>query len=64
MREHDVEVYTPDEFVNLLESLNSTIVKQAFENQLKSLKNPPMSREELIESLMKSGLKKAEKYFK
>ena len=64
MKEHDVEVYTPDEFVNLLERLNPAIVKQAFENQLKSLKNPPMSREELIESLRKSGLKKAEKYFK
>lgn len=64
LRQHDVEVYTPDGFVNLLERLNPTIVKQAFENQLKSLKNPPMSKEALIESLMKSGLEKAEKYFK
>ncbi len=64
LREYNIEVYTPDQFVNLLERLNPAIVKQAFENQLDSLINPPMSKEELIRSLVKGGLKKAEKYFK
>lgn len=60
---YDIEVYTPDELVNLLNKLNPSIVKQAFENQLASLKNPPMSKEKLIKTLKKCGLKDASKLF-
>lgn len=61
--QYDIEVYTPDEFVNLLNKLNPSIIKQAFENQLASLKNPPVSKEELIKTLKKCGLKDASKLF-
>jgi predicted nucleic acid-binding protein len=61
--QYNIEVYTPDKFVNLLHTLNPSIVKQAFENQLKSLKNPPMPKEKLIEILEKHGLKNASALF-
>jgi predicted nucleic acid-binding protein len=61
--QYNIEVYTPDKFVNLLHTLNPSIVKQAFENQLKSLKNPPMPKEKLIEILEKHGLKNASELF-
>ena len=63
LAQYDIEVYTPDEFVNLLNKLNPSIVKQAFENQLASLKNPPVSKEKLIKTLVKCGLKDASKLF-
>ena len=63
MEQHDIEVYSPDEFVNLLNQMNPSLVKQAFENQLASLKNPPMPREKLVNTLEKCGLKNASKLF-
>ena len=61
--QYEIEVFSPDEFVNLLNKLNPSIVKQAFENQLASLKNPPLSKEKLIKTLEKCGLKNASKFF-
>lgn len=61
--QYDIEVYTPDKFVNLLNKLDPSIVKQAFESQLASLKNPPMSKEKLIKTLETCGLKDASKLF-
>jgi predicted nucleic acid-binding protein len=61
--QYNIEVYTPDQFVNLLNKLNPLVVKQAFENQLASLKNPPVSKEKLIKTLGKCGLKDASKLF-
>jgi predicted nucleic acid-binding protein len=61
--QYNIEVYTPDEFIHLLNELNPSIVKQAFENQLASLKNPPISKEKLISVLEKCGLNRASKLF-
>ena len=61
--QYNIEVYTPDEFVYFLNELNPSIVKQAFENQLASLKSPPVSREKLISILEKCGLRNASKLF-
>ena len=63
LEQYDMEVYTPDKFLNLLNKLNPSIVKQAFENQLVSLKNPPVSKETLIKTLEKCGLKNASRLF-
>ena len=64
LRQFDIEVYDPDRFINLLNGLSPQIVKTAFENQLKSLKNPPVTRKELIDILVKCQLKSARKVFK
>jgi predicted nucleic acid-binding protein len=61
--QYNIEVYTPDQFVNLLYELNSSIVKQAFDNQLASLKSPPVSKEKLINILEKCGLRNASNLF-
>jgi len=61
--QYNIEVYTPDEIIHLLNELNPSIVKQAFENQLASLKNPPISKEKLISVLEKCGLNRASKLF-
>lgn len=62
--QYDIDVYSPNEFIDLLNTLNPLVVKQAFENQLASLKNPPITREALIKSLTKCGLENASKYLK
>ncbi len=59
----NIEVYDPDELLALLNSLNPSIVRKAFENQLDSLKNPPMTKVELIEVLLNCNLKTAMKIF-
>lgn len=61
--QYNLEVYTPDQFVYLLNELNPALVKQAFENQLASLKSPPVSKEKLISILEKCGLRNAAKLF-
>lgn len=61
--QYHIDVYTPDEFICLLNELNPSIVKQAFENQLTSLRNPPLPREKLISVLEKCGLRSASKLF-
>lgn len=63
LKQFDIEVYDPDKFVKLLFGLSPTIVKQAFENQLKSLKNPPKTRKELIATLINCELKSADDFF-
>ena len=61
--QYNLEVYDPDEFITLLKKINSIIVKEAFENQLASLKNPPKTKEELINILAKCGLMKSATLF-
>lgn len=64
VNQFDIEVYNPDKFLTLLNKLSPQLVKKAFENQLDSLKNPPKTREELIETLVNCNLKSANKIFK
>ncbi len=64
VREFNIDVYTPDKFLNLLHKINPEIVNNAFQNQLASLKNPPRTKEELVETLVNCNLKSAKKLFK
>ncbi|HOY20098.1 MAG TPA: PIN domain-containing protein [Haliscomenobacter sp.] len=61
--QYNIEVYTPDKFIHLLHELDSSIVKQAFDNQLASLKSPPVSKEKLISILERCGLRNASNFF-
>lgn len=63
LNQFNIEVYDPDEFLNLLNDLSPSRVKKAFDNQLDSLKNPPMTKIELIETLVNCNLRTAVKLF-
>lgn len=59
----NIDIYHPNEFLNLLHELSPEIVKKAFHNQLESLKNPPKTEEQLIETLVNCGLKSINRLF-
>lgn len=63
IKKFNIDVYTPDKFLNLLYKLNPEIVKRAFQNQLNSLKNPPKTKGELIEILVNCNVKSVTKLF-
>lgn len=54
---YDVESQSPDEFVTNLISLNKAKSLQALKNQVKNLRNPPMSIEDVLQTLENCGLK-------
>ncbi len=56
LRKYDSEVHNPDEFISNLVNLDGKKCPKALENQVKSLKNPPETREEILEALPKWGL--------
>ncbi|HET9055555.1 MAG TPA: PIN domain-containing protein [Chitinophagaceae bacterium] len=56
VRIHDIEVQTPDYFISNLIDLNEKRALKAFQNQVKNLKNPPQSAEQVLETLEKNGL--------
>ncbi|MEM6965338.1 MAG: PIN domain-containing protein [Bacteroidota bacterium] len=64
VNQFNIEIYNPDKFLILLNRLSPQLVKKAFENQLDSLKNPPKTREELIETLVNCNVTSADKIFK
>ena len=64
VKQFNIEVYSPDKFLNLLHKLSPETVKKAFLNQLDSLRNPPKSKDELVETLVNCNLKSASKIFK
>lgn len=51
-----IEAQHPDEFITHLIDLRAAKVVEAAEQQLKSLKNPPKTKEEYLETLLKQGL--------
>jgi predicted nucleic acid-binding protein len=53
---HGIEAQHPDEFVRHLLDLNSKIICQAAEKHRLSLKNPPKTTEEYLDTLLKQGL--------
>lgn len=55
---YGIEAKNPDDFIVELLEKDEAKVNQGFLNQLNSLKNPPKTREELLETLRKCGLKK------
>jgi predicted nucleic acid-binding protein len=56
---YDIEVQSPDEFISNLINLDKKKCQKALENQVKSLKNPPKTREEVLETLTRCGLIKS-----
>jgi gamma-glutamylcysteine synthetase len=56
----------PDDFICDMMKNNSTKDKvvQAFQKQVKNLKNPPLTSEQVLETLKNNGLKKLEKNYK
>lgn len=64
LKKFNIEVYNPDKFLNLLYKLSPEIVHKAFSNQLASLRNPPKTKEELIETLVNCNLKSVKKLIK
>jgi predicted nucleic acid-binding protein len=59
LNEHNVEAISPDEFVRLLIETDKQSVLEALEKHVESLKNPPQTREQLLNTLENCGLKKA-----
>ena len=57
LNQFKIKVFNPDGFLTHLHKSNSNIIKTAFHKQLVSLKNPPKTREELIEILVNCNLK-------
>jgi predicted nucleic acid-binding protein len=53
-----IQVVHPDNFVTQLFHQNKDIVLQAFVKQVANLKHPPMTKEDVLNSLNKCGLKK------
>lgn len=56
---YDIEVQSPDEFISNLINLDKKKCVKALENQVKSLKNPPKTRKEVLETLTNCGLIKS-----
>jgi predicted nucleic acid-binding protein len=56
---YDIEVQSPDVFITNLINLDKIKCIQALNNQVKSLKNPPISREEVLVFLTRCGLIKS-----
>jgi len=56
---YGIEFQNPDEFISNLINLDKKKCLKALENQVKSLKNPPRSREEVLETLTNCGLEKS-----
>jgi predicted nucleic acid-binding protein len=53
---YDIEVQNPDDFITNLISLDRAKSMQAIKNQAKSLRNPPMSVDDILRRLEKCGL--------
>lgn len=53
----------PDDFIVQLIHQNKETVLEAFNNQVANLKSPPMTKEEVLNSLKKCGLKKSVSMF-
>ncbi len=56
LAQYGIEAQHPDEFILSLIDFNSELVCQAVQNQLNTLKNPPLSLEELLHILFRQQL--------
>jgi len=59
LKKFDIEAQHPDEFISNLINLNRSQAIQALNNQIKSLKNPPKRKTDVIETLRNCGLEKS-----
>lgn len=56
LKEFDIEAQHPDFFISNLIDLNPEDSLKAFKQQVSFLKNPPVTKSQVLESLKKSGL--------
>ena len=61
LHQYLIKAINPDEFLQLLLDIDKDKVKSAFKNQLYSLKNPKLSKDQLVQILMRNGLKNIER---
>ncbi len=61
LAEYGIVATTPDDLINKLFKIFAKEICLAFDRQLASLKNPPKTREELLEILRRQGLMKTVK---
>jgi predicted nucleic acid-binding protein len=59
LRKYDIEVQHPDKFITNLISLDKAKSLEAINIQVENLKNPPRSKEEVMQTLQKCGLQKS-----
>lgn len=64
LAEFGIKAVNPDNYIWELIELDIETCKSAFENQLRSLRNPPKTKAELLEILKNCGLKKSTKLMK
>lgn len=57
LKPFQIEVLHPDDFIVNLINFNKSKSLQSLHNQVKSLKNPPQSTDQLLQTLSKCGLK-------
>lgn len=57
LKSFGIEVQHPDKFITNLINVDKQTSIKAFNNQVRSLKNPPKSGEEVLSVLAKCGLK-------
>jgi predicted nucleic acid-binding protein len=55
VKTYDIEIQTPDNFIAGLIELNEKAALQAFQNQVRNLKNPPQSAEQVLDTLEKTA---------
>ena len=56
VKDFDIEVQHPDNFVSNLIQLDESKAKKAFRNQVRNLKKPPKTGEEVLATLSNAGL--------
>lgn len=56
LAQYSIEAQHPDEFIRRLLELSPTLVCGAAKKQRESLKNPPLSVEQYLQSLERQGL--------
>jgi len=56
LNQFDIEVRHPDFFISDLIDLNELKAMEAFTNQVRNLKNPPKTKQEILEVLSRAGL--------
>jgi hypothetical protein len=59
LEEHNIAAISPDDFAVLLIETDMQSVLEALDKQLESLNNPPGTKEQLLNTLEKCGLKKS-----
>ncbi len=64
LKKYDIEAQHPDEFIANFIGLDKAKSLEALQNQVRSLKNPPKSKGEVLELLERCGLQKSVAHLK